>query len=214
MTLCPFLVSYAYLVPRFQVLYGSTSQAVALVAFVWSFQHAVMSLTSDPEVHGLPAAVACAVLVFSDARLSAASPAESVSDRARVPGRGERDDSDLVEFRRERQGRSTHRRLIVASRSTDASFDTKADAPASMNAWPTFGSCIAVNIITFIAGFTRVISPARLHGVDVRQGSHRAQLRQAGVVAPPPAGRCRLSRCRRLRSPVPAAGRRLSPLSG
>jgi hypothetical protein len=38
-----------YLVPRFQVLYGSTSRAVALVAFVWSFQHAVMPLTFDAK---------------------------------------------------------------------------------------------------------------------------------------------------------------------
>jgi membrane protease YdiL (CAAX protease family) len=37
-----------YLVPRFQVLLRSTSLAVALVAFSWSFQHVVMPLTFDP----------------------------------------------------------------------------------------------------------------------------------------------------------------------
>jgi membrane protease YdiL (CAAX protease family) len=36
-----------YLVPRFQVLCGSTSLAVAIVAFVWSLQHAFMPLTLD-----------------------------------------------------------------------------------------------------------------------------------------------------------------------
>ena len=36
-----------YLVPRFQVLCRSTSRAVALVAFAWSFQHVVMPLTFD-----------------------------------------------------------------------------------------------------------------------------------------------------------------------
>jgi membrane protease YdiL (CAAX protease family) len=38
-----------YLVPRFQVLCRSTSRAVALVAFVWSFQHVVMPLTFDSK---------------------------------------------------------------------------------------------------------------------------------------------------------------------
>ena len=36
-----------YLVPRFQVLSRSTSLAVAVVAFAWSFQHVVMPLTFD-----------------------------------------------------------------------------------------------------------------------------------------------------------------------
>ena len=36
-----------YLLPRFQVLSRSTEMAVALVAFVWSFQHVVMPLTFD-----------------------------------------------------------------------------------------------------------------------------------------------------------------------
>ena len=47
---------------------------------------------------------------------------------------------------------------MLANRSVDASFDTKADAPASKNALLTFGSSMAVNTITFIAGFARVIS--------------------------------------------------------
>jgi hypothetical protein len=36
-----------YLAPRFQVICRSTSQAVAIVAAVWSFQHVVMPLTFD-----------------------------------------------------------------------------------------------------------------------------------------------------------------------
>jgi membrane protease YdiL (CAAX protease family) len=38
-----------YLVPRFRILSRSTAAAVALVACVWSFQHAVMPLTFDPK---------------------------------------------------------------------------------------------------------------------------------------------------------------------
>ncbi|MCD9027896.1 CPBP family intramembrane metalloprotease [Luteimonas sp. BDR2-5] len=36
-----------YLLPRFQVLSGSTALAVAVVALVWAFQHAFMPLTFD-----------------------------------------------------------------------------------------------------------------------------------------------------------------------
>jgi hypothetical protein len=38
-----------YLLPRFQVLFRSTSAAIALVAFVWSMQHAFMPLTFDAK---------------------------------------------------------------------------------------------------------------------------------------------------------------------
>lgn len=38
-----------YLVPRLQVLFRSTSLAVACVAFAWSVQHAFMPLTFDPK---------------------------------------------------------------------------------------------------------------------------------------------------------------------
>ena len=38
-----------YLVPRFQVLCRSTSVAIAVVAFVWSMQHAFMPLTFDTK---------------------------------------------------------------------------------------------------------------------------------------------------------------------
>jgi hypothetical protein len=38
-----------YLVPRLRVLCRSTSVAVALVAFAWSFQHVVMPLTLDAK---------------------------------------------------------------------------------------------------------------------------------------------------------------------
>ncbi len=38
-----------YLLPRFQVLSGSTAFAVAVVALVWALQHAFMPLTFDPQ---------------------------------------------------------------------------------------------------------------------------------------------------------------------
>ncbi len=38
-----------YLVPRLRVLSGSTTLAVGLVAFFWSFQHAFMPMTFDPD---------------------------------------------------------------------------------------------------------------------------------------------------------------------
>jgi hypothetical protein len=38
-----------YLVPRFQVLCRSTTAAIAIVAFVWSLQHAFMPLTFDAK---------------------------------------------------------------------------------------------------------------------------------------------------------------------
>lgn len=38
-----------YLVSRFQVLFGRTSMAVAVVAFVWSMQHAFLPLTFDAK---------------------------------------------------------------------------------------------------------------------------------------------------------------------
>ena len=38
-----------YLLPRFQVLSRSTGVAIAVVAFVWSLQHAFMPLTLDAK---------------------------------------------------------------------------------------------------------------------------------------------------------------------
>lgn len=38
-----------YLLPRFQVLSGSTAFAVAVVALVWALQHAFMPFTFDPD---------------------------------------------------------------------------------------------------------------------------------------------------------------------
>ena len=38
-----------YLVPRFEVLSGSTSVAVGFVAFAWSLQHSFLPLTFDPK---------------------------------------------------------------------------------------------------------------------------------------------------------------------
>jgi membrane protease YdiL (CAAX protease family) len=38
-----------YLVPRLQVLSGSTGVAIAIVAFAWSLQHAFMPMTFDPD---------------------------------------------------------------------------------------------------------------------------------------------------------------------
>jgi hypothetical protein len=46
----PEQVTYdGHLVSRFRVLCGSTSVAVAVVAFAWSFQHVVMPLTFDSK---------------------------------------------------------------------------------------------------------------------------------------------------------------------
>ena len=39
----------AYVLPRLQVLTRNTGLAVAVVAAIWSFQHAVMPLTFDPD---------------------------------------------------------------------------------------------------------------------------------------------------------------------
>ncbi len=38
-----------YVLPRLQILFGSTRLAVVAVALVWAFQHAVMPLTFDPK---------------------------------------------------------------------------------------------------------------------------------------------------------------------
>ena len=38
-----------YVLPRFQALSGNTAFAVAVVAFFWSFQHALMPLRFDPD---------------------------------------------------------------------------------------------------------------------------------------------------------------------
>ena len=73
-----------YLVPRFQVLCRSTSLAVAIVAFVWSLQHAFMPLTFDAKFMALSAAVAGAVVGLRNALVSAVSPVGSVRDRARA----------------------------------------------------------------------------------------------------------------------------------
>jgi len=61
-----------YLLPRFEVLFRSTSMAIVLVAFAWSLQHAFMPLTFDAKY-----------MAFR----SAASPVASARDCARVDGR-------------------------------------------------------------------------------------------------------------------------------
>jgi len=38
-----------YLAPRFEVLFGDRSTAIAIVAFAWSLQHAFMPLTFDAQ---------------------------------------------------------------------------------------------------------------------------------------------------------------------
>ena len=48
-------------------------------------------------------------------------------------------------------------RLMVDSRSAGASFETKADAPASKNGWLSPGWSRTVNMMTFISGFDCVI---------------------------------------------------------
>ena len=81
-----------YLVPRFRVLCRSTSLAVALVCVRLVVPARRDAVDLRCEVHGLPAVVAGAVLSLPDALVSAASPAGSVRDRARVDGRRERVD--------------------------------------------------------------------------------------------------------------------------
>jgi hypothetical protein len=81
-----------YLLPRFQVLCRSTSLAIAIVAFVWSLQHAFMPLTFDARFMAFRLLLGGAVLGLPDAFVSATSPVGSVGDCACPVGWCERAD--------------------------------------------------------------------------------------------------------------------------
>ena len=76
--------------PRFQVLYRSTYRAVALVAFVWSFQHVVMPLTFDSKymvfrlLSPLPYSVFQTILYLRLRRLIPLAIAHALLDGASV----------------------------------------------------------------------------------------------------------------------------------
>lgn len=79
-----------YLLPRLQVLCRSTSAAVALVAFVWSLQHAFMPWTFDPKfmafrlLASLPSSVFEALLYLGLRRLLPLVVAHALLDGATV----------------------------------------------------------------------------------------------------------------------------------
>ena len=79
-----------YLLPRFQVLSRSTSVAVAVVAFVWSMQHAFMPLTFDAKfmasrlLASVPFSVFEALLYLRLRRLIPLALAHALMDGATV----------------------------------------------------------------------------------------------------------------------------------
>jgi membrane protease YdiL (CAAX protease family) len=79
-----------YLVPRLQVLCRSTSLAVAVVAFVWSMQHAFMPLTFDAKfmvfrlLSPLPFSVFVTLLYLRLRRLVPLAIAHALMDGASV----------------------------------------------------------------------------------------------------------------------------------
>lgn len=79
-----------YLVPRFQVLSGSTGVAIAVVAFVWSFQHVVMPLTFDPPfmvfrlLSPIPFSIFVALMYLRLRRLLPLAVAHALMDGASV----------------------------------------------------------------------------------------------------------------------------------
>lgn len=79
-----------YLMPRFQVLCGRTSVAVALVAFAWSFQHVVMPLTFDTHfmafrlLSPIPFSVFSTLLYLRVRRLLPFAVAHAIMDGATV----------------------------------------------------------------------------------------------------------------------------------
>jgi hypothetical protein len=81
-----------YLVSRFEVLGRNTARAVAVVAFVWSFQHAVMPLTFDPKfmvfrlLSPLPFSIFQTVLYLRLRRLVPFAIAHALLDGASVFG--------------------------------------------------------------------------------------------------------------------------------
>jgi len=79
-----------YLLPRFQVLFRSTSAAIATVSFVWALQHVFMPLTFDPKfmefrlVASLPFAVFETILYLRLRRIIPLATAHALMDGATV----------------------------------------------------------------------------------------------------------------------------------
>jgi uncharacterized protein len=79
-----------YLLPRFQVLGRSTSLAIAIVAFVWSLQHAFMPLTFDARfmafrlLSSVPQSIFITVLYLRLRRLVPLAIAHALMDGASV----------------------------------------------------------------------------------------------------------------------------------
>jgi membrane protease YdiL (CAAX protease family) len=79
-----------YLVPRFQVLCRSTGLAIAIVAFVWSLQHAFMPLTFDARfmsfrlLSPIPQSVFVTLLYLRLRRVMPLAIAHAVMDGASV----------------------------------------------------------------------------------------------------------------------------------
>ncbi len=79
-----------YLVSRFQILCGSTSAAVAIVAFAWSMQHAFMPLTFDAKfmafrlLSSVPNTVFQTILYLRWRRLVPFATAHALMDGASV----------------------------------------------------------------------------------------------------------------------------------
>jgi membrane protease YdiL (CAAX protease family) len=79
-----------YLLPRFEVLFRSTSVAVAVVAFAWSLQHVVMPVTSDAKfmayrlIASVPHSVFDALVYLRLRRLIPLAIAHALMDGATV----------------------------------------------------------------------------------------------------------------------------------
>ncbi len=79
-----------YLLPRLQVLFRSTSVAIACVAFAWSLQHAFMPLTGEPKfmvfrlLSPVPATVFATLVYLRLRRLVPLVVAHSLMDGAGV----------------------------------------------------------------------------------------------------------------------------------
>jgi len=79
-----------YLLPRFEVLFRSTSMAIVLVAFAWSLQHAFMPLTFDARfmafrlLSSVPNAVFQTLLYLRLRRLLPLAIAHALMDAATV----------------------------------------------------------------------------------------------------------------------------------
>jgi membrane protease YdiL (CAAX protease family) len=79
-----------YLLSRFEVVFRSRALAVAIVAFVWSFQHAVMPLTFDAKfmvfrlLSPLPYSIFVTLLYLRMRRLIPFAVAHALMDGASV----------------------------------------------------------------------------------------------------------------------------------